>query len=140
MSALTTHTYSNLREKKEMKRIKRNSNKRSKAEKRQKARTLEEDKSDPLGKGNSSTHPRQNHAQAKCTNHQSIQELTLHICKLPLDKCQLWSQTGQAGSQNRSDRLPKPVRPVAKTGQTALVQQTTPPKSQKCKRNAQAPP
>jgi hypothetical protein len=45
MSALTTHTYSNLREKKEMKRIKRNSNKRSKAEKRKKARTLEEDKS-----------------------------------------------------------------------------------------------
>jgi hypothetical protein len=41
---------------------------------------------------------------------------------------------------NRSSWFPKPVRPVAKTGQTTLVQQTTPPKSQKCKRNAQAPP
>jgi hypothetical protein len=96
--------------------------------------------SDALGKGNGSTHPRQNHAQAKSTNHQSTQELSLHICKLPLNKCQPWAQTGQAGSQNRSDRLPKPVRPVAKTGQTTLVQRTTPPKSKKCKRNAQAPP
>jgi hypothetical protein len=49
---------------------------------------------------------------------------------------------------NRSGRFPKPVRPVPpkpvrpvpKTGQADLVQQATPPKSQKCKRNAQAPP
>jgi hypothetical protein len=61
--------------------------------------------SDPLGKGNNSTHPRQNHAQAKSTSHQSTQELPLHICMLPLNKCQLWAQTGQAGSQNRSDRF-----------------------------------
>jgi hypothetical protein len=61
--------------------------------------------SDPLGKGNDSTHPRQNHALEKSTNHQSIQELPLHICKLPLNKCQLWAQTGQAGSQYRSDRF-----------------------------------
>jgi hypothetical protein len=67
----------------------------------------------PLGKGNGSTHPRQNHAQAKSTNHQSIQELPLHICKLPLNKFQLWAQTGQAGSQNRSGRFPKPVRPIS---------------------------
>jgi hypothetical protein len=69
-------------------------------------------KKTPLGKGNGSTHPRQNHAQAKSTNYQSIQELPLHICKLPLNKCELWAQTGQAGSQNRSDQLPKPVRPL----------------------------
>jgi hypothetical protein len=74
---------------------------------------------DPLGKGNDSTHPRQNHAQAKSTNHQSTQELPLHICKLPLNKCQLWAQIGQTGShigqfhQNRSDRFPKPVRPIS---------------------------
>jgi ribosomal protein S27E len=51
----------------------------------------------------------------------------------PLNKCQLWEQTGQASSQNRSDRLPKPVRPVAKTGQTALVSRPHPqkPKMQK---------
>jgi hypothetical protein len=120
---------------------KRNSNKRSKAEKKTKSKiTWGRQISDPLGMGNGSTHPRQNYAQAKSTNYQSIQELPLHICKLPLNECQLWAQTGQAGSQNRSDRLPKTVRPVAKTGQTALVQQTTPPKSQKRKRNAQAPP
>jgi hypothetical protein len=61
--------------------------------------------SDPLGKGNDSTHPRQNHAQAKSTNHQSTQELPLHICKLPLDRCQPWAQTGQTGSHNRSGRF-----------------------------------
>jgi hypothetical protein len=38
----------------------------------QRARSLEEEQFlDPLGKGNSSTHPRQNHAQAKSANHQS---------------------------------------------------------------------
>jgi hypothetical protein len=31
---------------------------------------------------------------------------------LPRNKCQPWAQTGQAGSQNRSGRLPKPVRPL----------------------------
>jgi hypothetical protein len=61
--------------------------------------------SDPLGKGNGSTHPRQNYAQAKSTNHQNIHKLPLHICILPLNKCQPWAQTGQAGSQNRSDRF-----------------------------------
>jgi hypothetical protein len=47
--------------------------------------------SDPLGKGNGSTHPRQNHAQAKSTNHrpklENHKELPLHICKLPLNQC-----------------------------------------------------
>jgi hypothetical protein len=32
---------------------------------------------------------------------------------LPLNKCQIWAQTGQAGSQNRSDRFSKPVRPIS---------------------------
>jgi hypothetical protein len=82
---------------------------------------------DPFGKGNGSTHLRQNYAQAKSTNHQSVQELPLHICILPLNKCQLWTQTGQAGSQNRSDRfhknqlgrLPKSVRPHPPKAQSA---------------------
>jgi hypothetical protein len=47
--------------------------------------------SDPLGKGNGSTHPRQNHAQAKSANHQpkleNHKELPLHTCKLPLNQC-----------------------------------------------------
>jgi hypothetical protein len=46
MSALTTHKICNQRENgKEKKRIKRNLNKRSKAKERQRARSLEEDKS-----------------------------------------------------------------------------------------------
>jgi hypothetical protein len=69
---------------------KRNSNKRSKAKERQRARSLEEE---PLGKGNGSTHPRQNHAQAKITDHQTktrtTQRAPLHICKLPLSQSTL---------------------------------------------------
>jgi hypothetical protein len=43
-----------------------------KTKERQRATSLEEEQvSDPLGKDNGSTHPRQNHAQAKSTNHQS---------------------------------------------------------------------
>jgi hypothetical protein len=45
---------------------------RSKAKERQKSKiTWRIQVSDPLGKGKGSTHPRQNHAQAKSTNHQS---------------------------------------------------------------------
>jgi hypothetical protein len=41
-----------------------------KPKERQRARSLEEEQvSDPLGKGNGSTRPRQNHTQAKSTNH-----------------------------------------------------------------------
>jgi hypothetical protein len=65
----------------------RNLNKRSKAKDRQGARSLEEDK----GKGNGSTHPRQNHAQAKTTNHQSKARTTqrdpsAHMQALPEPK------------------------------------------------------
>jgi hypothetical protein len=41
-----------------------------------------------LGKGNDSTQPSQRQAQAKSTNHQSIQVLPLHTCILPLNMCQ----------------------------------------------------
>jgi hypothetical protein len=51
---------------------KRNSNKRSKAKGKAKNKiTWRRQVSDPLGKGNDSTHLRQNHAQVKSTNHQS---------------------------------------------------------------------
>jgi hypothetical protein len=47
--------------------------------------------SDPLGKGNGSTHPRQNYAQTKSANHQTkarnTQRAPLHTCKLPLNQC-----------------------------------------------------
>jgi hypothetical protein len=58
-----------------------------------------------LGKGNDSTQPSQRQAQAKSTNHQSIQVLPLHTCILPLNMCQHQAQTGQTGSQNRSGRF-----------------------------------
>jgi hypothetical protein len=45
MSALTTHAFGNQRKGKRKEMTKRNSNKQSKAEKRQRARSLEEDKS-----------------------------------------------------------------------------------------------
>jgi hypothetical protein len=48
-----------------------------KTREKQRARSLEEEQiSDPLGKGNGSTHPRQNYAQAKSTNHQSKAQTT----------------------------------------------------------------
>jgi hypothetical protein len=72
MSALTTHTHSNLREKKE----KRNEQKKLKQaiESQRKAKskiTWRRQVSDPLGKGNDSTHLRQNYAEAKNANHQT---------------------------------------------------------------------
>jgi hypothetical protein len=58
--------------KKEKKRLKETPKSDQKPEERQRARSLEEEEiSDPLGKGNDSTHLRQNHAQAKSTHHQS---------------------------------------------------------------------
>jgi hypothetical protein len=127
MSALTTHAFGNQREKEKEKKWKKKFQQATESQRKAKSKiTWRRHISNPLGKGNSSTHPRQNYAQAKTTNHQSIQELPLYICMLPLNKCQPWAQTGQASS--------------TKTGQTNLVQQTTPPKSQKCKTNAQAPP
>jgi hypothetical protein len=60
--------------------------------------------------GNGSTQLSQKQAQAMGTNHQSIQDLPLHICILLLNKCQLWVQTGQDGSQNRSDRFHQTIQ------------------------------
>jgi hypothetical protein len=51
---------------------KRDSNKRSKADRKAKSMiTWRRQVSDPLGKGNGSTHPSQNHAQGKSTSHHS---------------------------------------------------------------------
>jgi hypothetical protein len=60
------------RKEKEKKLRKETSTSDRKLKKRQRGRSLEDEQvSDPLGKGNGSTHPRQNHAQAKITNHQT---------------------------------------------------------------------
>jgi hypothetical protein len=140
MSALTTHTFGNHRKRKRKETNKRNSNKRSKAEKGKEKDHLKKTSVGPLRQGQrldtSDTKP----CQAKSTNHQSLQELPLHICILPLNKCQLWAQTGQAGSQNRSNRfhqnrsgwLPKPVRPI-------WYSRPHPPKAKNAKEMHKAP-
>jgi hypothetical protein len=95
MSALTTHTFGHLVTKEKRKRketTKGNSNKRLKAKERQRARSLEEEQvSDPLGKGNGSTHPRQNmlKQRAQTTNPKLEQhkEFPLSQSTLPLSQC-----------------------------------------------------
>jgi hypothetical protein len=78
--------------------------------------------SDPLGKGNNSTHPRQNYAQAKSANHQTktrkpqrsplahmqappepMQLPWTNVCKLPRKQSSCFSValTGQTGGQDR---------------------------------------
>jgi hypothetical protein len=73
MSALTAHIISNQREKrKEKKRLKESPTSDQKPKERQEARSHEEEQvSDPLGRSDGLTRLRQNHAQAKSTNHQS---------------------------------------------------------------------
>jgi hypothetical protein len=81
--------------------------------------------SDPLGKGNSSTHSRQNYAQAKSANYQTKARKpqrapAAHMqappepMQLPLDECM------QPLDENRADALAQlwPVRPVDTTSQT----------------------
>jgi hypothetical protein len=142
MSALTTHTFGNHREKeKEKKRIKRNSYKRSKAEKGKEQDHLKKTSLRPLRQGQrldtSETKPcsRKEHKPPKHTRAPHA-----HMHAPP-------EQVPNLGT-NRSGWFPKPVRPVppkqvrpvTKTGQDDFIQQTTPSKSQKCKRNAQARP
>jgi hypothetical protein len=74
----------------------------------------------PLWQGQRLDTSETNHAQAKSTNNQSVQELPCTYAYSP------WTSANSGH---------KPVRSVPKTGQTYLVQQTTPPKP-KCKRNA----
>jgi hypothetical protein len=86
-----THILVTKEKRKRKERTKRNSNKRSKAKGKAKSKiTWRRQVSDPLGKGNGSTHPRQNHTQAKSTNHQSKarkpQRAPLHTCMLPLNQ------------------------------------------------------
>jgi hypothetical protein len=94
--------------------------------------------SDPLGKGNDSTHPRQNYAEGKSANHQpKAQKLQrappAHMqappepMQLPLDEC-MWTTsrnkaaatalTGQTGQHHWSDRCPTYDRTSTLTGQT----------------------
>jgi hypothetical protein len=142
MSALTTHTFGNQREmEKEKKRIKRNSNKRSKAEKGKEQDHMKKTSLGPLRQGqrldtsetkpcSSKEHKPPKHTRAPPAHMQTPPE---QVPTLGINR---------SGRFPKPARLvpPKPVRSIPKTGHADFVQQTTPPKSQKCKRNAQAPP
>jgi hypothetical protein len=141
MSALTTHTFGNQRkEKKEKKRIKRNSNKRSKAEKDNEQDHLKKTSLRPLRQGQrldtSETKPCSS-KEHKPPKHTGAPPAHMHAPP---------KQVPTLGT-NRSGRFPKPVRPVTKTGQAGCQNRSDrfgtadhTPKSQKCKRNTQAPP
>jgi hypothetical protein len=120
------HTYSNLRKK-----IKETNKKKLqqaiKSQRKAKSKiTWRRQVSDPLGKGNDSTHPRQNYAHAKSANHQAKarkpqrappahMQAPPETMQLPLDECMqtTWrkqsscissAMTGQTGHHHRSDR------------------------------------
>jgi hypothetical protein len=135
MSALTTHTFGNQREKeKGKKQIKRNSNKRSKAEKGKERDHLKKTSLGPLRQeqrlDTSETKPcsSKEHKPPKHT-----QAPPAHMKTPPKQVPTL--DTNLSGRFPKPVRPvpPKPVRPVTKTGQADFIQQTTPPKSQKTK-------
>jgi hypothetical protein len=117
------------RKRKEKKRLKETPTSDRKPKERQRARSLEEEQvSDPLGKGNGSTHLRQNHAQAKSTHHQSKARTTQraspahvqaphepkHTPPEPMQRCNMGMQQGAKTCSlcpGRLDRLPWAVRP-----------------------------
>jgi hypothetical protein len=81
--------------------------------------------SDRLGKGNGSTHPRQNYAQAKSANHQTKarkpqrappahMQAPPEPMQHPLDKCMRTTTWNRAAASSQLS----PVRPVTLTGQT----------------------
>jgi hypothetical protein len=136
------NTHLVIREKeKEKKRIKRNSNKWSKAEKGKEQDLLKKTCLGPLRQGQrldtSETKPC---SSKECKPPKQTRAPPAHMQTPP--------EQVPTQDTNRSGWFPKPVgpvsqkpvRPVPKTGQVDFVQQTTPTKSQKCKRNAQAPP
>jgi hypothetical protein len=132
MSALTTPTWSNTREK--GKRKETNKKKPQQAiESQRKAKskiTWRRQASDPLGKGNGSTHPRQNHSQAKSANHWTKARTPQRAPRAhmqsppepkhtPPEQMQQWNTGMQQRAKNcslcpgRLDRLYMAVRPPA---------------------------
>jgi hypothetical protein len=133
MSALTTPTNCNTREKKEKTNKKKLQQVIENQRKGESKITWRRQVSDPLGKGNDSTHLRQNKAQAKSANHQPKLEKPqrappAHMqappepMQLSLDKCM------RTTTWNRADASAQlsPVRPVTLTGQTGGQDRPTP--------------
>jgi hypothetical protein len=126
MSALTIHTYSNLREKKKWTNKKKLQQAIESQRNAKRKITWRRQVSDPVGKGNGSAHPRQNYAQAKSANHQTKawkpQRAPLaHMrappepMQLPLDEC-MWTTSWKRAATTAQLW---PVRPVTITGQTS---------------------
>jgi hypothetical protein len=95
--------------------------------------------SDPIGKGNGSTHSRQNYAQAKSTNHQTKARKPqrappTHMQASPEPMKNSWTNACKPLGENRGDASAQlwPVRPVTTTGQTGAqhVNRTSPLTSQ----------
>jgi hypothetical protein len=93
MSELTTHMICNQREKKKRNELKEPQQAIENKRKAKSKITCRRQVSYSLGKGNSSTHPRQNHAQAKepkppiqCSNNTNSSSCT---CKLPMSQSTL---------------------------------------------------
>jgi hypothetical protein len=127
MSALTTHTSSNLREKKRKGMNKKILQQAIESQRKTRRKiTSRRQVSDPLGKGNDSTHLRQNYTQAKSANHQTKARKpqrapTAHMQAPPWtnaippgrvhadhfmkqSSCYSSALTGQTGRHHRSDR------------------------------------
>jgi hypothetical protein len=134
MSALTTHTFGNQREKEN--------------EKKRPKETPTSDRKP--GKGKEQDHLKKT-GLGPLRQGKRLETSETKLCSSKEHKPPKHTRAPPAHMHtldtNRSGRLPKqvrpvppkPVRPVTKIGQTDLVQKTTSPKSQKCKRNAQLP-
>jgi hypothetical protein len=126
MSALTTPTYSNKREKKRKKMKKKKLQQAIERQRKAKRKiTWRRHVSNPLGKGNDSTHPRQTMLKQECKppnqSSKHHKELPLHTCKLPLNQCNSpWTNACKPLEENRVAASTQlwPVRPVTLTGQT----------------------
>jgi hypothetical protein len=135
ISALTTHTFGNHREKeKEKKRIKENSNKRSKAEKGKGQDHLNKTSLRPLRQeqqlDTSETKPcsSKEHKPPKQTRAPPA-----HMQTPPKRVPTLGTNRPGRFTKPVRQAPPKPVKPVFKTGQADFTQQTTPPKAKNAK-------
>jgi hypothetical protein len=111
MSALTTHTYSNPREKRKEKINKKKRQQMNESQRKAKRKiTGRRQVSEPLGKGNGSTHPRQNYAQAKSANHQSKARKPQRAPPAHMQAPPARQNYAQAKSANHQSKARKPQR------------------------------
>jgi hypothetical protein len=135
MSALTTHTFCNKREKeKENKRPKETPTSDRKPGKGKEQDHLKKTSLGPLRQGQ-----RLDTSETKLCS--SKEHKPPKRTRAPLAHMHTPPEQVPTLDTNRSSRFPKPVRPVPQkpVRPVTKIGQTTPPKSPKCKRNAHAP-